>query len=100
VRDIRQHVKEVIQVADVVDAVGLSRRSLERRFRRAFGRSVHGEIRRVHVEYISRMLVETKLPISQIASTLGHRSAKHVARYFQQEKRMSPSAYRRRFGHK
>lgn len=100
VRFIRQHVKEVIQVADVVDAVGLSRRSLERRFRRALGRSVHKEIRRVHVEYISRMLVETNLPVSQIALNLGHRSAKHIARYFRQEKGMSLSAYRRRFGHK
>ena len=100
VRFIRQHPKEPIQVGDVVDAVALSRRSLYQRFHRILGRSPNDEIRRVRVEQIVRMLVETNLSISRIASTLGYTGAAHIARYFRQEKGISLLEYRKQYGHK
>ena len=98
VRFIRLHSNEAIQVSDVVDNVTVSRRVLERRFRRVFKRSVHDEIRRVRVERVARMLLETDLSISQIALDLGYPSDKHVARYFRKEKGMTPQQYRRKLG--
>ena len=98
IRFIRQHSGESIQVSDVVDTVTVSRRVLERRFREVLKKSIHDEIRRVRVERVVRMLLETDLSISQIALDLGYPSDKHVARYFHKEKGLTPQQYRRKFG--
>ena len=100
VRFIRQHSKELIQVTDVVAASTLSRRVLEQRFRDIIGRSVLSEIRRVRVEIITQMLMDTTLSVSQIALALGYSGVSHVARYFQREKGMNPLVYRKKYGRK
>lgn len=99
-RFIRLHGREAIQVGDVVAASGLSRRVLEKRFRKLLGRSVLSEIRRVRVAQICRLLAETNLSVSQIADSLGYTSIEHIARYFRSEMKMSPLAYRRQHGQK
>ena len=99
-RFIRLHGREAIQVTDVVSASGLSRRVLEKRFRKLLGRSVLSEIRRVRVAQICRLLAETNLSVSQVADSLGYTSIEHIARYFRSEMKMSPLAYRRQHGHK
>ncbi|MBN2377701.1 MAG: XylR family transcriptional regulator [Sedimentisphaerales bacterium] len=100
VRFIRIKRKKPIQVNDVVDAVGISRRSLELRFRKELGKSVLNEIQRVRTDLIARMLVETNLSILQISLALGYTSEAHIARYFQQQKGMSLLAYRTKYGQK
>lgn len=99
-RFIRDHSRRVIQVRDVVEASGLSRRVLEKRFRLILGRSVLKEIRRIRADQIAQMLVETNQPVSQIALAFGFSGVEHVARYFCSEKKLSPLAYRQRFGRK
>lgn len=100
IRFIQQHSKESIQVDDVVNAVALSRRVLEKRFRRILGRSVLDEIRRVRIDKVAQMLLETNKSILQIALALGYSGTDNVARYFRKEKGMSPIAYRKRYGHR
>jgi LacI family transcriptional regulator len=91
----RRAKKEVIQVDDVLRAVSLSRRSLYNRFSQILGRSVHEEIKRVRVEQLAQLLVSTNLPISHIASALGYSDIKNIARYFKQQKSMTPIEYRK-----
>lgn len=100
VRFIRQHSKEPIQVRDVVETVAVSRRVLYQRFHKVLGRSPNEEIRRARVEQIVRMLIETNLPISKIALTLGYSNVAHIARYFRQEKGMNLQSYRKLYGRK
>ncbi len=83
---IRQNFRKNIRVEDVVESTILSRRSLEQRFRNKLNRSINSEIRRIRVEHISKLLVETDLSISEIAYSLGFSSAEHISRYFQREK--------------
>lgn len=97
-RFIREHSGRAIQVHDVVEAVALSRRVLERRFREVFKKSVYDEIRRARVERVTRMLLETDFSVSQIATFLGFPSDKHIGRYFRREKGMTPQRYREKFG--
>jgi len=97
-RFIREHSGRAIQVRDIVEAVALSRRVLERRFREVFKKSVYDEIRRVRVERATRMLLETDFSVSQIAAFLGFPSDKHIGRYFSREKGMTPQRYREKFG--
>lgn len=99
-RFIRDHACEGISVPNVARAAGLSRRVLEKRFRKLLRRSALSEIRRVHVDQICRMLVETNQSIAQIAQALGYHGTEHVARYFRSEKQMTPLAYRAKFGRK
>ena len=94
---IRDHSKEPLLVSEVADELAMSRRSLERRFRKAFGRSVKSEINRVRSECICQMLTETNKSVSQIAISLGFPSVDHISRYFRRNKGMSPIAYRKTY---
>ena len=94
---IRQNDKLLIQVSDVINAVGCSRRGLDKKFKHLVGHTVFAEIRRARTENITRMLTETNLNISQIAFQLGYNDADHIARFFRQEKNMTPQAYRKKF---
>ena len=96
-RFIRDHPHGPVAVAEVVKAARLSRRVLERRFRREFNSSIQAEIRRVRTDKIARLLVETHMPVSEIAGSLHFPDVQHFARYFRAGKQISPLAYRRQF---
>lgn len=95
---IRHHAKLPISVEDVVRDVGVSRRSLERRFQLEMGISILSEIRRARTDEIAKLLLESELPVSQIAASLGFEDAQHFARYFRSMKNMSPLAFRKSRG--
>ncbi len=92
---IHKNFDRLIQVSDVVGAVSISRRSLEMRFNKTLLRSVHDEIKRVHVECFLKMLVETDWSLTKIASFLGHPDIDNLSRYFKEQMGMSPTAYRK-----
>ncbi len=96
-RFIRDHSRRAIGVNDVARAAGLSRRALERRFRNEIGVSILDQIRKARTEQICKMLVETTLPVGQIAESLGFEDVQHFARYFRSAREMSPLAYRKSF---
>lgn len=98
IRFIRDHARETVGVPAVAAAAGLSRRVLEKRFRHVLRRSVLGEIRRVRVAHIRRLLLETNHPISHIAESLGYAGSEHLARYFRKEHQETPLSHRRKFG--
>lgn len=95
---IRQHARESIQVDEVVHAAGVSRRVLEKRFRKVLRRSVLQEIKRVRIAEITRLLVDTDASVLYIAVNTGFTGIEHIARYFRAEVGMSPSEYRRSYG--
>jgi len=99
-RFIRDQGRNLVAVDDVARAAGLSRRALEKRFRTFLERSILAEIRRVHTDQIARVLVETDLPVNQIAELHGFDNPQHFARYFRAGKKVTPLAYRQVFGSK
>jgi LacI family transcriptional regulator len=98
VRFIREHACDGIAVKDVLDEVPLSRRVLEGRFRKLFGRTPHDEIARVRFERVRRLLRETSLPLAEVAQRSGFRNAEYLATAFRREFAMSPNDYRRTAG--
>lgn len=94
---INEHSKEPIDVNEVVDSATLSRRVLERRFRQVLGRSIFEEIRRVRVEQIIKLLIETNMTVSEIADALGYPGFEHISRYFRKVKGMSLIDYRKQY---
>lgn len=95
---IRDGARGNVSVDEVALAAGLSRRALEKRFRKQLGRSVLEEIRRVRTDQIARLLVETDLSVGEIAEMLGFTDAQHIARYFRGGKNITPLLYRATFG--
>jgi LacI family transcriptional regulator len=89
--------REELTVADVARHAGISRRLLEKRFRRELGYSVLDEIRRLRTDKMAQLLVETQLPVREIAETLGFGDVQHFARYFRSVKKMSPLGYRKAY---
>jgi len=97
---IRRHSMENISVNEAASAAGLSRRALEKRFRQLLNHSVLDEIRQVRADQIARLLVETELPVAQIAQHLSFDDLRHVSRYFRAVKGQTPLAYRKTHGRK
>jgi LacI family transcriptional regulator len=86
-----------IRVGDVLREVPVSRRSLERRFRKSLGRGLWEEIRRVHLERARDLLAGTGLPMGTVAQRAGFSDAKQLSVVFRQETGLTPTAFRRRF---
>ncbi len=92
---IREHADSPIDVSDVLRHVPLSRRTLERRFTAAVGRSPSQEIRRAHVERAAWLLAFTDWELQRVAFESGFRSFRHFATVFREEMGRPPTAYRR-----
>jgi LacI family transcriptional regulator len=94
IRFIHDHAHEPLQVSDVLRAVAMARRALERRFRRWLQRSILEEIRRAHVLIAQRLLIATDLPMSQIAARSGLQTSRHLSIAFRQVAGATPTAFR------
>lgn len=94
---IRRHACEGIDVSDVLKQVPLSRRMLESRCQRLIGRTPHAELTRIKMERVSRLLVETNLPLSEIAHRTGYTHPEYLSAAFKKLKGLSPRAYRQQY---
>lgn len=98
IRFIRANSGIPLQVDEVVEAVPLSRRSLERRFRELLGHSISDEICKAHLERAKQLLSTTDLPMSQVAASCGFVSSTRLGIVFRSALGESPTEYRRRAG--
>jgi LacI family transcriptional regulator len=96
IRFIREHATRPLQVDDILEHVPLSRRSLERKFRKAIGRSISAEIRRAHIERAKTLLISTDLAMPQIAAAAGFTTATRLGIVFQKELGEPPTEFRKR----
>lgn len=83
-----------VRVADVVDHVAVSRRTLERRFAAALGRNIAEEIRRAHVDRARKLLLESDLPLSEVARRSGLLRQQQLSRVIKEETGLSPRQLR------
>ena len=86
----------VLSVKDVAGAIGVTRRTLERRISAALGHSVLDEIIHCRFSRAERLLSETELPIKAIVTLAGFGSAENLRLIFQERTQLSPSEYRQR----
>ena len=95
-RFIRDHARESINVDDVVEQAGPSRRGLEIRFRGILGRSIRDEIQRVRLACAKQLLLDTNLPTQRIAALVGFSSLQYLSNVFRREAGMTLAQFRRR----
>lgn len=94
-RFIKDHAEQAIGVAHVVEQVNVSRRTLERRFFRALGRSVSSVITQYRLERAKRLLLESDLPSHRVAVESGFGTTKTFNRVFRRAVRITPIRFRR-----
>jgi LacI family transcriptional regulator len=93
-RFIAENGHQRIQVKHVAAAVATTRRTLERKFRDAMGRSIAGEITRLRLQRAKRRMVETDASMKDVAIEAGFRTADHFGKVFNRVEGISPSHYR------
>lgn len=84
---IRERSGNLSSVDDLASAVGVSRATLERRFRSSLGRSPRQEIDRVRLDRARTLVRRTTYPLHRIAEMIGYSNSSRLL-----------DAYRRRFG--
>jgi LacI family transcriptional regulator len=94
-RYIRRHADQPMGVPDVLRAVPVDRRRLERLFRTALGRSPLAEIYRVKADRAKLLLAQTDWSIPVVADKCGI-SPKEFARVFRKTTGQMPTEYRQR----
>jgi LacI family transcriptional regulator len=95
-RMIRDNAGRPLDVKQLLHNVPVSRRTLEKRFRRALGRTPRQEIERVAIRRAMGLLADTDVPMKQVALDAGFSSAVRFAITFRRAVGMTPSAYRSR----
>lgn len=93
---IRSQAFKSIQVSDILKAVPISRRSIERKFAQILGRTPIEEIRRVRMAKAKSLLAETTMPMQAIAEASGFATYNYLTRVFTQENGITPRDFRKR----
>lgn len=94
-RFLHENAAQPIGVDDVVRHVQLSRRTLEIRFQKIVGRTIHAEIQRVRLDRAKQLLTETDFPIPKVAEATGYGSASYLGQVFRQALGTTPARFRR-----
>jgi LacI family transcriptional regulator len=97
-RFIRQQPVEQLSIQAVLKVVNISRRTLERRFAQALGRTVYDEIRNRRIEQGKYMLSRTTLPVEQVAHACGFRHISHFSNAFASATGVRPRKFRTQTG--
>jgi len=92
---IKNNARKNISVNDVIEQTCLSPKTLYRRFKKMFSRTISEEIRRSRAEEIKQELLNTDKQIRRIAMELNYSSVDHISRYFKKETGVSLRDYRK-----
>ena len=93
-RFIREYASSGINVSDVLKQSTLSRRVLESRFRKLLGRSPHQEITRLRIARVKLLLMETDLPLREVAQRAGFEHTEYLTVAFKREVGLTPTQFR------
>jgi LacI family transcriptional regulator len=93
-RFIRRHATDGIRVNDVLEAVPVARRTLEKRFHALLGRGPFEEIRRVQIAEVKRLLAQGRYNVAEIAVRCGFESSQTLAVAFRKETGKTCSEFR------
>lgn len=94
-RLIREHACEGLDVSGLARRVGLSRSVLQRRFRAVLGRSPHEEILRARLKRAMELLLQTELPLADIAERAGFNHQEYMGAVFKARLGTTPGQFRR-----
>ncbi|MFD2256166.1 substrate-binding domain-containing protein [Luteolibacter algae] len=85
-----------ISIPQIVKVSGISRRSLENRFKSILNRSILDEIQRARLDTAANLLTSTNLSINEIAALSGFKHTRHFCHLFKSQAGCSASQFRKR----
>ena len=86
-----------LTVGAIIKSVPGSRRSLEKRFRKTLGRSIHQEIIGARIDSARRLLRDTTLTVAAIGAETGFANSQRFYAAFRGVQGITPGAYRRSY---
>lgn len=92
---IRREARRGINVTDIVEALPVSRRSLEQRFKQARGRTLLEELQQERLRQACKLLRFTDLALEQVAQECGFFSLQRFFIQFKRRYGMTPGNWRR-----
>lgn len=94
-RFIKDHANAGINVEDLLRAVPIARRTLEKSFSAILGHGPAEEIRRTKIEKVRRLLTDTDMSVPEIAEACGFAYEEHMIPLFAKHHHDTPAAFRR-----
>jgi LacI family transcriptional regulator len=94
---IREHAHENPTIEEMIRIAGMSRRSLENRFKKYLGRTPFDEVRVRQLERARKLLIETDHTLDEIAAMCGYSSSFYLSRLIHEKEGMPPRAFRKQF---
>ncbi len=91
---LRQNAYGPLTVDEIADAVPMTRRSLERKFRQFFERTPHEELQRLRLSRVKELLARTDLSIAKVAERAGFANPEHMTTLFRKHFQTTPLRYR------
>ena len=92
----RVHLSDAITLNDLAQISGMTTRHLSRAFRASYSETPMQYVVALRMEKATRMLTETRVPVTEIALDCGFSHAQHFAASFSKAMGCSPSEFRRR----
>jgi AraC family transcriptional regulator len=90
-----EQISERLKVTDLARSVGLGTRRFSRLFRETFGRAPHEYVNDRRLHRAHELIVESALPLSEVASSTGFADQSHLTRAFRQRYGQPPAQARR-----
>jgi AraC family transcriptional regulator len=82
--------------SELAAAAGVHPVHLSRAFRAAYGCAPGEYLRRLRIEHAQRLLVESRMPLAQVARSVGYYDQSHFTAVFRRETGTTPARYRAR----
>lgn len=95
-RFIRDHCHRALRVADLLDHLHVSQRTLENRMKRSIGRTPQVAIQRAQIERAQRVLQSSRGNLGEVAEACGFDRQDQFCTVFKRLTGMTPGQYRRR----
>jgi len=92
---IRLNLRRGFSVPQAAKAVGVSRRTLETRFRKGTGNSIRAELIRCRLARAEALLTEGALAVSEVAEVCGFVHTGHLDKFFREVYGVTPLAFRK-----
>lgn len=89
-----EQLSEKLSIADLAAELGLSGRSLNRRFHQAVGLSPLAWLQQLRISQAKDLLRHSNLPVSEVAWQVGIADASHFGRLFRSQVGITPARYR------
>ncbi len=93
-RIMSQHLEQPLSIADIAKESGATHRSLDRLFARYLALSPSKYYRRLRLNRAANLLLQTSLPITDIAVASGFGTASHLGLHFKQAYQLTPKQFR------